>query len=371
MSHANKTLLPIGFEDLIAPRVGHAHQILVDIMATFTSFDYTLVEPPLLEYEESLLAAPDAPKSQDIFRFIDPISHRTIGVRGDITLQVVRLAKDHLSDAPRPLRLAYYGHVLRIANTALRPQRQYMQLGLEQIGGDAHAEVEVLQVALEALHCVGVRDICLDFVLPTLVRRYIANIPENSQKILAARNIGSIKQQIRDSELNSEIGKVLEFLLLLPPNPANALEQLSHHQAFSDDHALFGQLRSIMSTIRSSHPDVLLSLDLIEQYGFTYKTGIAYNLYAKGQNTSLGRGGRYQADTEPACGVSLNLNNLLVNSQPSPSTKKLLIPYNTDFKALRLLRADGWTVVFSDTPESQFGVQHYYRNGAIHSFTSS
>lgn len=367
MTEQTQTLLPSGFQDLIAPQAGQAHQLLVDIIAVFSDFGYPLFEPPLLEYEESLIAAPDALKSQEIFRFIDPLSHRTIGLRGDITPQIVRIAQDHLADQPRPLRLAYYGHVLRIATTALRPQRQFMQLGLEQIGGGIQAEIEVIQVTLEALNRVGLAEVCLDFTLPMLVRNLLDEITAECAKMVAARNIGSIRQQIRKGAIEKSLGALLEFLLLLPPNPESALEQLSNNPAFADHQEIFDRLSTMIHALSLSHPKAQLSLDVIEQYSFDHKTGIGYNLYAKGQNTSLGRGGHYQAGEENACGFSLNLSNLLGKIENNPSTKKVSIPYNADFETIRELQQSGWVTLFCHKPETSKEANHYYMDGQIFS----
>ena len=365
MTEPTKTLLPNGFQDLIAPHAEQAHQLLVDIIAVFSGFGYNLVEAPLLEYEESLLAAPDALKSQEIFRFIDPLSHRTMGVRGDITLQVMRMAQDYLADQPRPLRLAYYGHVLRIATTDLRPQRQFMQLGLEQIGGGLAAEIEVIQVMLEALSRVGLAGACLDFTLPVLARTLLHEAPTECAKLLAARNIGSIRQQIHKGIIDEFLGALLEFLLLLPPDPNSALDALINNPAFATHQQMFAQLATIIEAVRLSHPQAQLSLDVIEQYGFGYKTGIGYNLYAKGQNSSLGRGGRYSVGDENACGFSLNLSNLLGNIETKSTTKKIAIQYNTDFDIVRNLQKEGWITMFSDTPDSCTEVSHYMQNAKI------
>lgn len=377
MTQQEKTLLPTGFEDLIESRADHAHQMLVDIIETFKDFDYALVDPPLLEYEDSLLSAQNFLQAQDMFRLIDPVSHQTLGLRGDITVQVVRLARDHLSEAPRPIRLAYYGQVLRIKSTPLRPQRQYMQLGIEQIGGDEHAEIEVLQVALEALSGAGVSGICLDFVLPTLLKRYLPDVSDDIQNILDVRDIGNLRLAMENQQLDKNLGAILEFLLLLPPEPFLALQALEEHAEFAKDRMLFKQFRRIITQIQLSHPEVKLSLDVIEQQGFAYKTGVAYTLLARGQNTSLGRGGRYEASGESACGVSLNLYNLLSGSDSLIEQKKIYIPYNTDFETVRQLRSDGWKLIFHADPETAAqknahdqslttSVQQYFRDGQIH-----
>ena len=99
----------------------------------------------------------------------DPVSHRTLGFRADVTTQVARIATTRLAVAPRPLRLMYAGHVLRVRGDQLEPERQFTQAGIELIGAAAGAaDAEVILATVDALAAVGVRDITVDLALPTL-----------------------------------------------------------------------------------------------------------------------------------------------------------------------------------------------------------
>src|SRR5205085_918765 len=101
---------------------------------------------------------------------MDPISHRMVGVRADLTPQVARIATTRMSHVPRPLRLSYAGQVLRVKGPEMRPERQIGQVGAELIGAEGPtADVEAIAVAGEALAAVGVPYLSVDITLPTLV----------------------------------------------------------------------------------------------------------------------------------------------------------------------------------------------------------
>ena len=92
-----------------------------------------------------------------MFRVMDPVSQRMMGIRPDITPQIARIAGARLRHAPRPLRLGYAGDVLRVRGTQLRPERQFTQAGVELIGVDAPAaDAEVIVMAAGALADLGV-----------------------------------------------------------------------------------------------------------------------------------------------------------------------------------------------------------------------
>src|SRR3546814_3117616 len=91
-----------------------------------------------------------------MFRVMDPVSQRMMGLRTDITLQVARIAATRLRDAARPLRLAYAGQVLRVRGSQLRPERQFAQAGFELIGrSEEHtSELQSLMRISYAVFCL-------------------------------------------------------------------------------------------------------------------------------------------------------------------------------------------------------------------------
>src|SRR5690242_267236 len=105
-------LLPMGLPDLLPPFAEAEAQVVARLMATLVAHGYERVKPPLLEFEETLLAGTGATMAKDTFRLMDPGSQRMIAIRADMTPQVARIAAFRLKTVPRPLRLCYAGQVL-------------------------------------------------------------------------------------------------------------------------------------------------------------------------------------------------------------------------------------------------------------------
>ncbi len=171
MSEApHPALLPTGMHDLLPPEAEIEAAVVSQLMATLASHGYERVKPPLVEFEENLLSGAGAAMAATTFRLMDPVSHRMIGVRADMTPQIARIAATRLGDAPRPLRLSYAGQVLRVTGSEIRPERQVGQVGAELIGAaGAAADVEAIAVAGEALAAIGLPHLSVDLTLPTLV----------------------------------------------------------------------------------------------------------------------------------------------------------------------------------------------------------
>ena len=117
-------LLPAGLYVLLPPEAEIEAAVTARLMGVLAAHGYERVKPPLVEFEDTLLSGAGAAMASDTFRTMDPVSHRMIGVRADMTPQVARIAAARLGNAPRPLRLSYAGQVLRITGSEIRPERQ-------------------------------------------------------------------------------------------------------------------------------------------------------------------------------------------------------------------------------------------------------
>src|SRR6516162_1867659 len=166
----NPALLPAGLRDLLPPDAETEAESVEALVEVFAAHGYQRVKPPLLEFEDSLLAGSGAAVAEQTFRLMDPESQRMMGLRADTTPQVARIAATRLAQGPRPLRLSYAGQCLRVRGSQLAPDRQIAQAGIELIGCDnPAADAEIVLVAAEALAAVQLTRTSFDLTLPTLV----------------------------------------------------------------------------------------------------------------------------------------------------------------------------------------------------------
>ena len=95
---ASPTLLPEGLRDILPPDAAAVAALVERLMASFEANGYDRVAPPLVEFESTLLSGMGAATADRIFRMVDPISQRTLGLRADVTAQIARLASTRLQD---------------------------------------------------------------------------------------------------------------------------------------------------------------------------------------------------------------------------------------------------------------------------------
>ena len=344
-----KALLPAGLTDGLPPFAAQEAEVVERLIASFAARGYERVKPPLLEFEETLLARAGGDVAQQTFRLMDPVSQRMMGLRADMTPQVARIAATRLANAPRPLRLCYGGQVLQVKGSQMRPERQFGQVGAELIGTpQERADAEVVLLAAEALEDIGVERLSIDLNLPTLVGALAEELGLPKTKAAMLR-LALDRKDV--AAVDSIVGarKAPFHALLRAAGPAEqalaALDKVEMPAAAAGEVARLGR---VVALIRAAAPQLTLTLDPVEHRGFEYHTGISFILFARGVRGELGRGGRYvmvqdQAEgPDSATGFTLYMDSVL-RALPKPApARRLYLPAACDPARARALRAEGW-----------------------------
>lgn len=366
-----KALLPAGLRDLLPPDARHEAAIVETLMAAFTAHGYERVKPPLIEFEDGLLAGPGAKLAHQTFRVMDPVSQRMMGVRADMTLQVARIAQNRLGRSPRPLRLSYAGQVLRVKGTQLRPERQFGQVGVELIGSlEAQADAEVVLLAAEALSELGVDGITIDLATPTLVPTLFRalNLDEATQR--AARSALDHRDAASLRALGPSVDLLARVMACCGAAPA-AVEALNAVPLPPEAEADRQRLATVVGLLIKAAPQVQVTIDPVEQRGFEYQTGLSFTLFASKGRGEIGRGGRYRTDAgEPATGFTL-FTDTVIAAVPGPQPdRRVLLPLGTSPADARRLRDQGYQTVAALAPLAddvaearRLGCTHVWRDG--------
>lgn len=336
-------LLPAGLRDVLPPRAEWEAQASERLIASFAAHGYARVKPPLIEFEETLLAGSGQDLAGQMFRVMDPVSQRMMGLRTDITLQVARIAASRMKDSVRPLRLAYAGQVLRVRGTQLRPERQFAQAGVELIGSGAlAADVEVAVLAAEAVAALGVTGLSLDITQPLLAPAIIAAHGLDAKQAKAARRALDRKDAAELKAAGGAAAPTLLKLLALAGPAKAALEGLKKLKLPETAAQIVADLDGLVSEVSAAAPDLLVTLDPGEFRGFEYHTGIAFTLFARNVRGELGRGGRYVTPAgETATGFTLYLDSVMRALPPQAAPALVYLPFGTPRSAAVKLRKDG------------------------------
>jgi ATP phosphoribosyltransferase regulatory subunit len=351
-------LLPSGFRDRLPPAAEAASQLVRTVVDAFAARGYERVAPPLVEAEASLQSWLGKPLGGALFRTSDPTTGEGLALRPDITGQVARIAATRLASAPRPLRLAYAGPVLRGRAGQLSPERELTQAGAELVGSDdVPALAELITTALEALSGAGVTDLSVDLTTPELV-------PELATGAWPVADVDGLLAALDGKDwgaLDSPDRTPYRALLEAAGSVEAALPRLARIAP-----ALTARLRALADAL----PGVRVTIDPTERHGFEYHSWVGVSLFGSvgGQplRAEIGRGGAYRVrhpdgTDERAAGVSLYIDMLVDAGLGTSARKRVFLPEGTSADVAARLRAGGWaTVQALSAMDSDEGCSHVW-----------
>ena len=364
-------LLPEQIADVLPSQARRVEELRRSLIDRAQAYGYELVMPPLVEHLESLLSGTGQELDLKTFKLVDQLSGRTIGLRADTTPQVARIDA-HLLNRDGVARLVYCGPVLHARADSALASRELLQFGAEVYGhGGLEADLEAIDLALDALGCAGVRDVLLDLGDARVLRCLLAGAPLDALRLTEMAEALAHKDATALAALASVLGPEardgLATLLRLhggldvldaarrslPMRPAmtRALDDL----AWLADH------------VQRAHPEVRIGIDLADMSGYAYYSGPRFALYADGVNAALARGGRYDevgavfGRNRPAVGFSLDVKELSTASPAGPVLAAIRAPWGesaTLRDVVRQLRQQGHTVVCT-LPGHEHEAQEY------------
>ena len=380
------TLLPSGFADLLTGRAELRSRIRERVLGAFRRFGYRTVEPPLLEFEESLFLGPGSALQDQAFRVVDPTSNRMAAIRADVTPQIVRIASSRLTHSARPLRLSYALPVLR--SQVLGPvtsivDRQIEQIGIELVGSTtATADAEILTASVHALHAIGTDDVVIDLNLPTLVPELLRKAdfdPEQSAKLgsnLAKKDFSNLKEACEAaSGVRREVLEKIASMSHLWGDADNVLNKLDELELGAAAEHQLHHAREVVKLVQQSNTSCRLLLDPLERRGLEYQNGLSFNLFCPRFKKDLGRGGRYEGVDEACVGMTFDMNALeSIATGMTQENCRVLLALHTEHTTMQKLQDDGYETVRLLTAWPQDPNEHarqldcawYWDTGILH-----
>jgi ATP phosphoribosyltransferase regulatory subunit len=366
------SLLPEGLRDRLPPEAEALGRVRGAVLTTTELNGYARVEPPLAEFETTLLGRLKSSRGTDLLRVIDPISQRTLALRPDITAQVGRIAVTRLAHRARPLRLCYAGQVLKVRGTQLRPEREMCQAGAEIVGTDAVAAViEAIRVALDALIAAGATGLSVDLTLPDLV-------PLLAAGPMPVADVDAVIHELdgKDAGALAALGASAYLPLIEAAGPIEtAIARLS---AIDSGGLLASRLEGVRAIADAIGDRAALTLDPTERHGFEYQSWIGFSLFADGVRGEVGRGGSYSivhppkdgdnAREEPAVGFSLYLDPIVDAGVALVGRDRVFLPIGTGAEVAPMIHTQGHATVaaLSDADDAaSLGCTHIWAGGAL------
>jgi len=339
--------LPRGVDELLPPVGWQLELLRRRVLDVFHEWGFEYVEPPIIEYLESLLVASGEDLDLQTLKVVDQVSGKQLGVRADMTSQAVRIdAHSLITDEVQ--RLCYAGPVVFANPQIAQASRVPYKAGAEIFGAatlDADEEVVELMLAVMSRAEIEQPVLLLGHmgIYRSLVRALLAKgllDPQDEPRLFkriqrksAADILALLKKPNSDpdseKDLDNQDEPLIDMLAALPNMMGSvadldAVAQALQLQEAPDDVATaFAELRELAERISRQHKDVSVRVDVSELSGYGYHNGPVFAVYHPQHGSALAQGGRYDGVGEafgrprPATGFDVNLKMLLAEQDQS------------------------------------------------------
>lgn len=337
-------LLPENVADVLPSEARKTEEVRRAMLDQFRSYGYELVAPPLLEYVESLMPVQDQDLDLRMFKLVDQLSGRTMGIRADMTIQVARIDA-HLLNRPGVVRLCYAGALLHTRPSGFHSTREPLQVGAEIYGhAGLEADVEIQALALASLKLAGLSELTLDLSHVGVLDAVIEDDPlaksERSALIglLRAKDMPALHAWVK------RYGHSVSEAVLTLASLRGGIEVLDAARQSLPRKAAIDQALSALSQMAQAATGASINIDLADLSGYQYESGVTFAIYVPGLPNAVARGGRYDEVGEafgrarPATGFSMDLREIVGLLPVTPPVPAISAPWRHD-EALQALIA--------------------------------
>ena len=350
-------LLPEHIADVLPAQARRIEELRRSLLDLARGYGFELVVPPLLEHLDSLLSGTGHELDLKTFKLVDQLSGRTLGLRADTTPQAARIDA-HLLNRQGVTRLCYCGPVLHTRPGGLG-SREPLQFGAEIFGhAGLEADLEVQELALDALHAACVDGLVIDLADARVVRGVLAGLPIDATRLQEVVAALSSKDAAAVDALSKGFPAATRDALRVLLDLYGGAEVLERARRELPQRALIAEalddLQWLASHLKRDHPAVRVGFDLSDLSGYAYYSGTRFALYGGASSDALARGGRYDevgavfGRRRPAVGFSLDLKVLADHAPEPPRSSAVRAPWGEDLAlraAVRRLREAGQTVL--------------------------
>ena len=321
---SNKSLIPVGFKDHVDFNTNVEHDYKNKIISYFISNGFDLVKTPLVEFYES--------NSKNCFLIESKKMDRKLYIRDDITPQIIRITSSRFKNKSRPIKICYYGEVVRKVGTMLRPERQFLQVGSEIIGSKSIlADIEVITLAYKSLSQIGINNITIELTSKIFLDEIFSKIKD--LKVLKKIKL-FIKQKDKKNSLNLVDDKndklLLSNLFDLAGCNSDIFKKINNLNISEKAKQEIINIKTISKNINLKNNDKII-YDFTEFDNKNYHNGIKFTFFSKNVRGEIANGGRYKITndlkSETAVGFTCFMDTVLRASTFENLSKKILVPF--------------------------------------------
>jgi len=304
-----------GMRDLPPEKTGKWLFLRDTFTHVFRKYGFEPLQTPMVEYFKALAmkgAGGDVIKD-DIYYFKDK-SGRELGLRFDLTIPLARFVAKN-KDLPKPFKRYTIDRVYRYDRPGQNRYREFMQADVDIVGSaSAYADFEILAITIEVMKKLG-----LKFFIKINNQKLLEEIAircgvgkNNAGQCLRCLDkldkigIEGVKNELKKNKIPAKVVNVLKN------------KDLQDIEKMLQDKTGLQELDQLLQLLKKENLDKYTKVDLCLARGLDYYTGNVFEVMAKGAESSVAGGGRYDkliglfgGQENPAVGISFGIDRLL------------------------------------------------------------
>ncbi|TVQ41270.1 MAG: ATP phosphoribosyltransferase regulatory subunit [Spirochaetaceae bacterium] len=314
--------IPQGTEGFYLDEAYRHRMLTTEVEQLLFRWGYLPAQTPVFDYYDAYAALLSEEEARKIYRLIDRDGDLLM-LRWDITLFLAKQMGMILREDDLPVRVCYADTILRHQNREDISKNEFFQTGAELIGTNTlDADLEVILLLRRALQQIGVPLYYIHIGSRALFNASFGRMPKTAQQRLRRAIVLRDMQTL--STVSSERGvpaarisalrQVFSFI-----GDSQELERLAgalQSALLESELQQIQRLQQLHATLGRADETAPYRIDLSEIGSQSYHTGVVFQAYVDGLDTSIAAGGRYDGlygtfglDV-PAVGFSIMLRKL-------------------------------------------------------------
>lgn len=322
-------LLPQGVSETLPQEAAKLESLRRGILDDLQSRGFDLVLPPMIEFLDNLIQGAGSELTTQTFKVPDYDSHKTLGIRADMTPQIAQIDAHrlggtiHLNNSNTDdsssvsinansiiNRLCYIGTVLRTKPMTLGGSRELLQIGAEIFGDKSIDADKAIVDAMLKVHQLSIDEKNADKVTLSLSHVGIFSAFIDALNISASLSAKIYDALLRKStpdilalDASSDYNLTAFVSLSKARGNGSVLDEFQSNAAVNElvdnnpsiekriDLAV-QELRQLAKHVEQNS-QVNLHIDLSELHGYRYHTGLTFQTFLEGEGRAIAKGGRY------------------------------------------------------------------------------
>jgi ATP phosphoribosyltransferase regulatory subunit len=257
----------------------------------FEKWNFFPIETPIIDYFDVYSPILSDEMKRGSMRFIDR-DGELILLRNDITLFAAKLVASRATENNNTMKFYYSDAIIRCEKSGA--PEEYHQIGCEIVGNNyAIQEIEILCILFESLKLLEVKNYMFHIGDISFYQSLFSDISkEDLFNILKSIRLRD-KKQLYTMLSNLNVDQEIKNDCLLASTFIGTLKELENLSFSKKGKKAITHLTEIGKILTSLNYIENVNYDLSELSNLSYYNGIIFHVYARGSETPLVSGGRY------------------------------------------------------------------------------